>query len=338
MNNLVPNCKFDRRFGIEIELNTKEEQFVRPKEGEIMPGSDRVGHIVQKASGDFVQIQGWNYVHNNDMWVIKYDMSCGIEINSPVLKGWRGLSKLLSVVEALGEDWPHCDERCSMHVHIDVKDLTKEQVACIVAYYIKCEHLFFDSVPKSRKNNRYCQPIGLCEFDHDKPIDIDDLLESVSDVKYYSMNIYHLMKGGGFTPFNKRKKTIEFRIAENNACIDPKIAKNWVRLLLHFVEIAKDLPFPSNYKKNDPWSGLLWINTEDMFKMLKFDGPLSPGLNQTKNWFMKRLYEFGYDSNIKNGIWSKSGRIAARNEFLKIYEKTIFDQEENAIFGDNWII
>jgi len=334
------DCQSLRRFGVELELNTKsDELFRRPdtSNGEIMPGSDEVGHIVRHASGDDVEIQGWDYVHNNMVWVIKYDMSCGIEINSPVLKGWRGLKRLLKVVDALGRQWPYCDERCSLHVHVSVDDLSHQQLASVIAYYIKCEHVFLDAMPDSRKNNRYCQPLGITDmFSHDDEFTPDSLFEAVSGVKYYSMNAYHYRQG--MLRDENRKKAIEFRIAENMACLDPIITKNWVRLLLHFVDTTMHLPLPSPYRENDPWSGLLWLDPQDVFKVLKFDQPLSPGLQQVKEWFMDRIYRYG-ESRIENGVWSKEGRSAARKNFLEMYDATEFsDESEDKIYGRKWIL
>lgn len=334
------DCRFLRRFGVEIELNPNVKTFNRPStsEGEIMPGSDIVGQIVSKTSGDEVEIQGWDYIHNNSGWVIKHDMSCGIEINSPVLKGWSGLSKLLRVIDALGKKWPYCDDRCSFHVHVSVEDLTKKQLATVIAYYIKCEHVFLDAMPTSRKNNRYCQPIGLGDlFSHDFNMDIEDLFESVSCQKYYSMNAYHYRQG--IIRGEERKKAIEFRVAENKACIDPMIAKNWIRLLLHFVNVTSQLELPKPYQQGDPHSGLLWLDPQEVFSLLKFDQPLSPGLTQVKEWFMKRIYRYGVDSEIKNGIWSEAGRKSSREDFMEMYNETNFKQTDgDKIYDKNWVL
>lgn len=316
------NCKWLRRFGVELEVNTLNGIVRRPdtRAGEIPVGADYVANIIGLATGESVEIQGWDHVHNNTRWVVKPDNSCGIEVNSPVLKGWRGLKRLLTVVEALKDNGIRSDERCSLHVHINIADLSLRQLAAVVAYYIKCEHVFFDLVPPHRKNNRYCQLLGMTDlFEHDMNLSPEELIARVSGVKYYSMNTYHFYKGGGFSSENYRKKTIEFRIAEGAACLDPFIVKNWVRLLIHFVEVARQKHMPGRYKQGNPWTGLLWLNPKQVFQLLKFDQELSPGMQQVRDWFLQRAMQYAYDTGLE-GVWSNAGRAVAWREYQELVQ------------------
>lgn len=333
------DCEIYRRFGVELEVNTLNGVVRRPDSGEIPLGSDLVAQIVSKASGKRVDIQGWDHIHNNKNWIVKPDNSCGIEINTPILKGWRGLEALLKVVDALGKSNIKADQRCSLHIHVNIADLSLRQVAAVVAYYIKCEPIFFDSVPAHRKNNRYCQPLGMTDlFSHDFCMDPEDLISRISGVKYYSLNAYHFMRGGGFSADNPRKKTLEFRIIENIACIDPLTTKNWIRLILHFVEMTKDKPLPSRYRAGDQWSSLLWLNPRDVFSLLKFDGELSDGLTQVKNWFIQRLLDNGYNSGLP-GVWSNEGRMSAREELSAMVPPKSYDEtSDELVFGEKYIL
>lgn len=333
------DCEIYRRFGVELEVNTSNGVVRRPNSGEIPRGSDKVAQIVSKAAGRRVTIQGWDHIHNNSNWIIKPDNSCGIEINTPVLKGWRGLETLLRVIEALNKSGIQADQRCSLHVHVNIADLSLRQMAAVIAYYIKCEAIFFDSVPSHRKNNRYCQPLGMTDlFSHDFIMEPEDLISRISGVKYYSINAYHFMQGGGFSSDNHRKQTLEFRIIENIACIDPLTAKNWIRFVLHFVEMTKDKPLPSRYREGDQWSSLLWLNPKDMFSLLKFDRELSDGLTQVKNWFVKRLLENGYNSGLP-GVWSNEGRMIAREELIAMVPpKDSEETMEELVFGKKYIL
>lgn len=325
----VLDCQNYRRFGVEIELNTSDgviRKLDRYK-GEIPLGADKVALIIKRTLNEHVEIQGWDYNYNNNLWIVKPDSSCGMEVCSPVLKGWIGLSKIVKIAEAFRKKNIKSDKRCSLHVHVNISDLTKEQLASVIAWYIKCEHVFIDSVPSHRKINRYCQVIGMTDlFQENYNITIDELLNSVSKVKYYGLNAYHFMKGGGFCPNNDRKKTIEFRIGENDMCLDGLDLKNWIRLLIHFVEVTKSRPLPEPYEKNNPWTGLLWLDPADVFRVLNFDEPCSQGLLQVKNWFIKRILKNSLDNNSK-GLWSPEVRIYARNNLLKFLGK--IDNEEH---------
>lgn len=314
------DCKFYRRFGVEIELNLLEGALERWDRKGYTPASIKyLASVINKKLEERVDIQGWDHVHDNDSWIIKPDMSCGLEINSPVLKGWTGLKRLISTIEAVENSDLQAGLDCSLHVHVNVGDLNEYQLASVIAYYIKCEHLFFDSVPIYRKNNRYCQCLGITDlFSHDSDIEPFELIQAVSRVKYYSLNAYHFMQGGGFFD-NSRKPTLEFRIAENEACTDPFLTKNWIRLLLHFVECTKDLNLPDKYREGDPWTSLLWLDLPDFMKIMNFNMPLSKGLEQTKAWFLSRLWENGTDS-ILPGLWSNEGRSVTKKHLAEMGE------------------
>ena len=311
--------KSHRRFGVEIEVNTSDGIVKRPDAArrEIPRGADNVARIVSMATKEKVKIIAWDHVHNNDHWIVKPDNSCGIEINSPILKGWLGLRKLMLVEDALKYNGIKSDNRCSLHVHVNIADLKPHELASVIAHYIKCEHVFFDSVPVSRKNNRYCQLIGMTDlFEHNFLMDHDDLISRISNTKYFSLNAYHFMRGGGFSSGNNRKQTLEFRIMEGGACLDSWSTKNWIRLLLHFVDVTRHLPVPPIYEEGNRWSSLLWLDVKDIFSMLKFDGELSPGLRQVRDWFVMRLLN-NARSDL-SGIWSNNGRAAAWNEISEL--------------------
>ena len=76
-------------------------------------------------------------------------------------------------------------------------------------------------------------------------------------------------------------------------------------------------PFPEAFKEGDPWSGFCWLDPQDVFKVLGFDPTeyeLSPGLQQTRNWFMARLQQ-NMSKDLHEGY-----RQFAYAEFLKMLE------------------
>lgn len=334
------NTKTYRRFGIEIELNTTTGIIKKWNidERETPDGSDYVASLIHKATKEKVLINSWHHTHNNMCWIVKSDGSCGIEVCSPVLKGWRGQKKVLKVIELFQKSDLSAGKDCSFHVHINVGDLSLKQLSTVISYWIKCEHVFFDAFPEYRKNSRYCQFIGMKDdFKCNRTFNPEDIIPIVSDVKYYSLNAYHLQKGGGMRSGNKRRKTIEFRIADNNFCVDPWEAKNWIRLMLHFVECTKDLSFPKRYQKGNPWSSLLWLDPQDVFRVLRFDEKLSPGLEQVKDWFTNRLLRYGFNGSLE-GIWSNNGREFARKELLEMAEESQKEIDPSDLYDEKYIL
>ena len=332
-----------RRFGVEIELNTLDGVIKKsnPDTGEIPFGADYIACVVRKASKGKVEVAPWDYIHNNNNWVIKHDMSCGLEINTPVFKGWYGLKQLISVIDAMSKDGKiKSDKLCSLHVHVGISDLDVRELASVIAYWIKCEHIFFDSVPSHRKNSRYCHLVGMTDwFDTDFDMDPMEIITRVSNTKYGSINAFHFMRGGGFSiPHPESRQTVEFRIAENTACLDPYFTKNWIRLLLHFVEVTKNIKLPRSYKSGDSSTGLAWLDFPDVYKLLKFDQPLSPGLQQTRQWFMDRIDNNGYNTGL-SGIWSNSGRVVSRIQFNDENKKLArINDLEDGLYGEKWIV
>jgi len=337
------NCQNFRRFGAEIELNTLDGKIkkLNSLKGENPFGIDFIALLIKNCLKKSVEIQAWSYNFNNNYWIVKPDSSCGIEVCTPVLKGWSGLKDLIDVVELFRSKKVSADDRCSFHVHVDISDLNEYQLASVISWYIKCEHIFMDSVPSKRKVNRYCQMLGLTDlFNTDYVIEPTKIIRDISLVKYYTLNTYHFIKGGGFLD-NNRKKTIEFRIAENQMCLSGFDVKNWIRLLLHFIDVMKNKDIPKNYTKDDKWTGLLWLDPEDVFDLL-FNQPMSEGMTQVRNWFINRILTNAFNSNLP-GIWSNDIRKCVYKNFINYlkkinfsgeYKKEIFD----LIYDEKYII
>jgi len=277
----------DRRFGIELEILAFDGKN-RPDQGQKPAGIDYVGMLVARHSTEGVDIRDWEHTHGNDVWVLKPDSSCGMEVCTPVFKGWSGLKRCCEVVHAIGADPKiKVDQRCSVHIHVEVADLEPAEIASVIAHWFKVEPLFMDSVPPTRKRNRYCQFMGMTNLvQHDTKMSAADLIKRVGNVKYYSLNTNQYLRNS--------RKTLEFRIIEGDGCKDAYLIKNWTRLLIHFIEMTRKKPFPAAYEENDPWSSFCWLDTEDVFRLLGFSNnpeeyELSPGLTQTRNWFLARL-------------------------------------------------
>lgn len=306
-----------RRFGIELEVNSFDGES-RPPKNQRPAGIEHVSLVVGSAVPDVgSEIRGYEHTDGtSSQWIIKPDSSCGMEIVSPPLKGWNGLKKCLNVVDAIAADPKiQVDRRCSVHVHVEVADLNEAQLASIVAWWIKCEPVFLDAMPLDRKRNRYCQFIGANNmFQHDTNYSNRDLIIKTGDLKYYSMNTRNWVAN--------TRKTVEFRPIEGAGVKDPYLIKNWVRLLIHFLERVSQMQRPQPYyePKNDqdrcnitPWTSLCWLDPEHVLTLLGFNNipcsipdqslpkeyTLSNGMQQTRNWFLARLQK--YMSRHKEG-------------------------------------
>lgn len=311
----------DRRYGVELEINAFDGKS-RPGPDDKSPkGIAEVGDIIVRRTGHGVKITKWGHTHNNDFYVVKPDGSCGMEVCTPILKGWDGLSQVIGLADIFRTEGKiKSDERCSLHVHVNVNGCDLTEVASAAAWWVKCEPVFIDSMPARRKKSRYCQVVGMSDmFDHAQRPDPRDILDRLASAKYFTFNDYHYnQKDSG-----KQRDTIEYRLAENSACLDPYYIKNWVRLVVHFTDRAMKRGMPGTYKSSDPLSGLSWLDPIAVFEFLGFmpgQYQLSPGLAQVRDWFLARIYINIFDGNLP-GLWSKIGRSHAFKEVVEIILK-----------------
>jgi hypothetical protein len=219
-----------------------------------------------------------------------------------------------------------------------------------------------DAMPMDRKRNRYCQLIGMNNtFQHDATYSDKDLISKVGDVKYYSMNTYTYNRGN--------RKTLEFRTIEGSGCKDAYLVKQWVRFIIHFIEVSTKLtrPLPYRAPKNElerhettPWTGLAWLDPGQVLTLLGFnyrpqaipdvrsgrEYTISKGMTQTRNWFVARLMK--YMSRHKPGgmrhyAYRQLQEVIARGEELGVVidpEKYLSPSEiaEEEIFGEQYRI
>lgn len=237
-----------RLFGAEIEYND-------------VPMKD-VAWAIAAQLRDYVEVTAHGHKHWNKTygyWLVKPDSSCGIEVCSPLLKGSKGIRQLCSVIDVL-KNLP-CDGRCSFHLHLSTADCSRQQINNILGWWVKCEPVIYDSFPDSRKNSKYCQFIGFCDFMEGNTLDLIDLL---GQNKYKSINTYHHLKGD--------RSSLEVRPAENEFCKNSYFVENWVTFILLFFEKAKD---------NTP-ENLYWLDIPEVLQFL--DLPLG-----VRKWFLDRI-------------------------------------------------
>lgn len=259
------------RFGVEIELNSLDKRdFVsRPLLfGEKPNGMDEIFKIITSLGFD-CELQNWQYNHNSIKWSCKPDSSCGIEVCSPVMdsKSKSSLFELTEVIDAINSNcFISFDHRCSLHVHLEFFSFDEEIAAAVLAWWIKCEHVFIDFASPVRKNNFYCKPIGITDLiNSDEEVCSNDLIKKLKH-KHFSINCFHF--------FYKRRPTLEFRIGEGTK--NSTFVKNWVKLLLSFADSAILKGLPKNYN---------WLNPKEVLDFLNLND-----LN-LKKWFIDRLCE-----------------------------------------------
>jgi hypothetical protein len=273
------------RFGVEIEVNLPEDEVP-------VRGATGIHKVAEKlrGAGMEAEVSQWQYTNDNRSWVCKPDSSCGLEVCSPVLRRDE-VGEVLRAVEALKPF--SLDHRCSFHVHVDVKDLIPAELCSVLAWWVKCEHVFLDFAVPLRKSNKYCRCIGATDlFSISDEVSLDHLVRRLGN-KYLSLNTFHMVEG--------RRKSVEFRLGE--AADNADFVENWISLVLRFVDASVSSLPPDDYG---------WLDPEDIFEFMEFD---RLGLKNLRSWFLNRLIrncEFG------KGMWSPSSRHHVLQKYISM--------------------
>ena len=133
---------------------------------------------------------------------------------------------------------PSVTERCSIHVHLDVRDLEYEQLLSLVVVYLLCEPYFFAVGGEERRHNLYSMPLGE-STDYlnrlGRALENNDMQRMrfnahiSPDVKYSAFNVAPVMSQG----------SVEFR--HHRGTYDPATILHWINMTLALKRYVKAL-------------------------------------------------------------------------------------------------
>lgn len=131
-----------RVFGVEMELTG-------PSRRAIAGALD--------AAGISYRITGYQAT-NGAVWELKTDGSVnghGLELVSPKLRGEAGFAELQRVCEALRSVNATVDSSCGVHVHVDFRNRTVEQIRDAILPLAEAQDALYEMSAPSRRNNHY---------------------------------------------------------------------------------------------------------------------------------------------------------------------------------------
>lgn len=230
--------KFTNRiYGVEIEIKTTNGNGDRLTTRQIASAIQQQG-IICHAEG---------YNHNDvNYWKVITDSSCGYEVVSPKLSGTAGLEEIRKVIAGLDRVDAKVDRRCGLHVHVDARDLSKKEISKIFLNYAKWEKTFDHLMPNSRRanNNGFAGTIR-----HIFNSDIDAFIKNPAGrmpSRYLKVNLCSLSRHG----------SIEFR--QHSGTTSFAKIKNWVVLLVAFVEKSRKGHYAREEAQNGIWNFKRW--------------------------------------------------------------------------------
>jgi hypothetical protein len=177
----------------------------------------------------------------DDHWLIVKDGSlrkgCEFIFDSPkkgqdIIDALFILDEFFNVYRS-GGDTVECSNRTSIHCHLDVRDLSSNELNNLLMLYVLFERVLFLYVDPSRLKNNYCRPVTDSSFKHTL-IDIKsrclkhplkDTLKAVQIKcdKYSALNLLPLNTFG----------TVEFRHHQGTSNLIGEVL-DWINIILSF--------------------------------------------------------------------------------------------------------
>lgn len=180
---------------------------------------------------------------------IHRDGSCGMEAVTPPMAGNHVVNCLTDLGKAFSDGEATIDAKCGIHVHVDARDISWDDMCRLLAIYSKVEPALYLLAGEDRIANRYCAPVGT-QYKMDKNFyDKKNRILSVAldnpngrqgqrakpgkkhASRYKSLNIMPWLAGRA-----KKAKdtTVEFRLHRNSS--DANRIIGWAKLCCRIVD------------------------------------------------------------------------------------------------------
>lgn len=243
LSTLITVAAFTRRFGVEFEAYNVEEEV-------LCQAMNRAGINCRH--------EGYNHNDHTTHWKIVYDGSLSgnntFELVSPILQGEAGIRELEKVCRVLNECNAKVNKTCGTHVHMDAQGMEMQTWKNIYKNYARLENVIDSFMPRSRRNNTYCQSlkrISDLEMKIDQARNLGDI-ETIFGSRYYKIN----------PKSYARHNTCEFR--QHSGTVEFIKISTWVRFLNNLIDFSKN-----NLVTNATLDGLRAFNDEAIVNYFK---------------------------------------------------------------------
>lgn len=221
-----------RNFGIEIELGTKYKE------------SQLKRLIRNNTNYKLIPVSKYSNWHIDEEPSINFSQLGieGMEIVSPILTIDKDFNDIKSLFYNVISSECYVNYSCGLHVHVEVKDLTEIDLKKIVKYMSVLEPFLFKSLPNTRYNSDFSQPLP--------PLLLDLLKETkgYEDFfkRYYSYFIREVDKRENIVAEMKKLKKMKYGV-HNSRNLALNIHSVWYRGTLEFRYFPATLSFEETY-------------------------------------------------------------------------------------------
>ena len=239
----IAEFNFKREFGVEIEVSrhsdtTKRELAEALAEAVPEHKVSWGAYHHQPEENDF-RTEGRITGRTRTEGYIKVedDSSCGFEVVTPVLKGWRGIAKLKTIAETIQEQGGKINSNCGLHIHRDVNDLELGDIQNIVKFYAKYEPAIDQVLPSSRRKskNDYCQSFRILHNEDYYADGFKEFADEVDEAQRITpcassdeQDMGSILAGYSKINYNRDHGTLEFR--QHSGTTDFRKILGWLLL------------------------------------------------------------------------------------------------------------
>ena len=169
-------------------------------------------------------------LHGATEWGCVYECSTqGRELVSPILEGDEGFDAVANICDfANDHDWT-VDSSCGLHIHLDARDLSSDQLLRVVYAYRKTYMLWKKFVTRSRSSNSMCGAPQYSCADVKAAEHFEDLAETSDRFEFLNLRAY-ICHG-----------SIEIRLYHGS--LNAREICNWVAIHTRFIDAVKDMSF-----------------------------------------------------------------------------------------------
>lgn len=211
-------------------------------------------------------------------------------------------------------------KRCSVHAHMNVRDLNTEELYKFVLLYIIFEKALF-RYSGNRYDNPYCIPLQEVNLFLELEKVAKGILTSIHWNKYLALNISPIWGTDG--SFQKRYGTVEFRHMEGN--MDVSRIMNWLNFMACLKLAAKKFDredLEAHIRIMNTTSGYGWLAktvfgywTDMLVKYPGSESDITDGISYAKSHMQ---VEKSDNSTLKKKISTLEDKIFSPNEVLVV--------------------
>lgn len=149
-----------------------------------------------------------------------------------VWSSFDSLDTLFNYFQAIRQDVEfnalEFNERTSIHVHFDIRNMTLEEIKSLLVLYVIFEDSLFRFAGEHRKHNVFCVPVRYIAMS-----ELGQLVMTVMErwKKYSALNFSRAFDIG----------TVEFRQMEGNDNVER--IKTWIMILSHLMNYCRSTPY-----------------------------------------------------------------------------------------------